>query len=166
MYRPERLYELDRRSELHRSVVLLSGDDPAASGSCDEHIARVQVADIDNSSGCDGYRDYSAISTTVVFPLAYPLIVTNGVTYHNSTCSVWVDWNQDKIFEDTPPELLGRPAVGRSPQRTSFRSPFRRQRCRGTPGCVFEFVAHTRIPISVHAVQQGLARWRITPCWW
>jgi hypothetical protein len=79
----------------------------AASGGCDEHIARVQLGDIDNAGGCAEYADYTALSATVLFGLEYPITVTNGVAYLADVCSIWVDWNQDWVFDDAAPELIG-----------------------------------------------------------
>ncbi len=78
-----------------------------ASGGCDEYIQRVQIGDIDNSSGCDQYADNTTISTIVVFGVDYPITVTNGTPYSADVCSIWVDWNQDRAFEDVGPEWIG-----------------------------------------------------------
>ena len=78
-----------------------------SSGGCDEYIRRVQMGDIDNSSGCDQYDDYTDIWTTVIYGLEYPITVTNGTPYDGDVCSIWVDWNQDTIFDDAAPELIG-----------------------------------------------------------
>jgi hypothetical protein len=82
------------------------------SGGCDEYIARVQMGDIDNSSGCDQYADYTATYALTVVPgTDYPITVTNGTAYSADVCAIWVDWNQDKTFEDSGPEWIG-DAVG------------------------------------------------------
>ncbi|MBN1338471.1 MAG: hypothetical protein JXA03_04060 [Bacteroidales bacterium] len=86
-----------------------------ASGGCDEHISRVQLGDIDNTSGCDGYRDYTNISTDLPLNAAYNLTVTNGVTsYPSDQCGVWVDWNRDNDFTDAGEALTvtGTPGIG------------------------------------------------------
>jgi len=78
-----------------------------ASGGCMEHIARVQIGDIDNPSICEGYGDYTTMWTMVIPGLDYPLTVTNGRPHPMDTCSVWVDWNRDKTFEDEGDEWIG-----------------------------------------------------------
>jgi hypothetical protein len=86
-----------------------------ASGGCDEYISNVLVGDINNSSGCDGYADYTALSTKMVIDDAYPITVTNGnPIYLQDQCGIWVDWNQDSDFDD-PCEAIqvsGTPGVG------------------------------------------------------
>jgi len=73
----------------------------SASGGCVEHISRVEVGSIDNSSGCDGYADYTAISTEMQIGQDYGITVTNGDPYQGQDyCGIWVDWNQDKDFAD------------------------------------------------------------------
>lgn len=73
----------------------------ASGGTCDEFISRVQIGDIDNSSACNNYEDWTALSTLVYQGLSYNLTVTNGPpTYGSDQCGVWVDWNQDKDFVD------------------------------------------------------------------
>jgi hypothetical protein len=78
-----------------------------ASGGCDEYITRVEINDIDNVSGCDQYHDYTALATTVLLGTEYPITVTNGIPYSTDVCSIWVDWNQDGVFDDGGPECVG-----------------------------------------------------------
>ncbi len=69
-----------------------------ASGGCDEYISRVVVGTIDNSSACDGYADYTAMSTDVDPAGSYPISIENGNGYYNDICAVWVDWNNNFVF--------------------------------------------------------------------
>ena len=73
----------------------------SASGGCDEYISQVVVGDINNSSGCDGYADYTTISTDMTIGTGYAITVTNGNTWTGDECDVYVDWNQDEDFADT-----------------------------------------------------------------
>jgi hypothetical protein len=70
-----------------------------ASGGCDEYIANVTVGSINNSTGCDGYGDYTALSTNMVIGMGYPITITLGGAWASDWGAVWVDWNQDKIFD-------------------------------------------------------------------
>jgi hypothetical protein len=71
-----------------------------ASGFCDEYISNVTVGTINNSSGCSAsYDDYTGISTTMNIGVGYPITVTNGLPYASDQCGIWVDWNQNQIFE-------------------------------------------------------------------
>lgn len=82
---------------------------------CDEYISNVQVGDINNSSGCSNYADYTALSTEMIVGGAYPITVTNGrPVYSVDQCGIWVDWNHDGDFDD-PCEAItvsGTPGVG------------------------------------------------------
>jgi hypothetical protein len=72
----------------------------SADGFCDEYISRVELWDIDNSSGCSSsYDDYTAISTTLIKTVSYDIKVTNGLAYSGDQCGVWVDWDQNLCFD-------------------------------------------------------------------
>jgi len=71
----------------------------AASGGCDEYISQVQIGTIDNSSDCTEYGDYTAISTDVEVGGSYAITVTNGSGYSSDQCGVWIDWNDDVVFD-------------------------------------------------------------------
>jgi len=68
----------------------------------DEFIQRVQFNTIDNNSGSNGgYADFTSISTTVSKGTAYTITVTptwTGTIY-NEGYSVWIDYDQDEVFE-------------------------------------------------------------------
>ncbi|MCF8366017.1 MAG: hypothetical protein K9H16_09560, partial [Bacteroidales bacterium] len=86
-----------------------------ASGGCDEYISRVQLGDIDNSSDCDGYVDYTSIySTDLPINVSQTLTVTNGTPYSADQCGVWVDWNRDGDFSDASETIAvsGNPGYG------------------------------------------------------
>jgi len=86
----------------------------AASGGCDEHISNVTVGTINNASACDGYADYTAISTDMQIGSSYPITIENGNGYSSDQCRVWVDWNQDLDFDDAGEAftMTGSPGVG------------------------------------------------------
>jgi hypothetical protein len=71
-----------------------------ASGGCDEYIGRVEVGTIDWTSGCDGYGDFTAQSTTMQRGTGYGITVTLTDGYLEDQCAVWVDWNQDAEFDE------------------------------------------------------------------
>jgi hypothetical protein len=72
-----------------------------ASGGCSEHIARVEVGDIDNTSACDGYADYTDLCTEMAIGSEYDITVTVGDPYDDQDQGgMWVDWNRDGDFED------------------------------------------------------------------
>ncbi|MCD4698800.1 MAG: T9SS type A sorting domain-containing protein, partial [Bacteroidales bacterium] len=71
-----------------------------ASGGCDEYISNVTLGDINNSSACDGYADYTDLSTNLNPEETYDITVVNGTYYSTDDLGVWIDWNQDQDFDD------------------------------------------------------------------
>ena len=65
----------------------------------DEYISRVQLSDIDNTSGASGsgYNDFTSISTDLAKGSSYTITITptwTGTVY-NEAYSVWIDYNQE-----------------------------------------------------------------------
>jgi len=79
-----------------------------------EFIYRVQVGSIDNTSGGDGYMDYTDLSTQMKPGESYEITVENGPNqYMEDQCGIWVDWNQNENFEDDDPvNISGNPGFG------------------------------------------------------
>ena len=87
----------------------------ATSTTCDEYISRVQLGTIDNSSGCNNYRDYTNLSTNIPLNAIQTLTVTNGnLNYPTDQCGVWIDWNKDNDFADANEIITvsGTPGIG------------------------------------------------------
>jgi hypothetical protein len=84
-----------------------------ASGGCGggfpggEYISDVTVGSINNTgTSCDGYADYTSLSTTMETGTDYPITVVNGDGWlWEETCGIWVDWNQDEDFDDAGEEI-------------------------------------------------------------
>jgi hypothetical protein len=86
-----------------------------ASGGCDEFISNVTFGDINKTSSCDGYADYTNLSTILSSGQSYPISITNGNTnYPSDQCGIWIDWNQDQDFNDAGESITvsGTPGVG------------------------------------------------------
>ena len=64
------------------------------------NIARVQFADLDNSSGDnDGYADFSALSATVQPGSSNGITLDpNGPFFLRYRWNAWIDWNNDGTF--------------------------------------------------------------------
>jgi hypothetical protein len=79
-----------------------------------EYISRVLVGSINNSTGSSGYADYTSLSTTMDIGTGYPITVNNGRPYSSDGCAIWVDWNQDKDFDDAGETISvsGSPGIG------------------------------------------------------
>ncbi len=71
-----------------------------ASGGCDEFIENVTIGTINNTSDCDEYADYTALTTDVGTGGGYPISITVGNSYSADKGAVWVDWNVDGDFDD------------------------------------------------------------------
>ncbi len=87
------------------SITVLAGEGElaycSASGGCDEYISNVTVGDINNTTVCDNYGDYTALSTDMEVGGSYPISVTIGNAYSADQGAVWIDWNQDFVFDVT-----------------------------------------------------------------
>jgi len=80
-----------------------------------DYISRVQVGDIDNTSGCDNYGDYTSLSTSMEIGESYPIQVDNYNAWdEQDQCGIWVDWNQDLDFYDAGETIAvsGTPGYG------------------------------------------------------
>jgi len=83
----------------------------AASGGCDEFISRVVFATIDNSSACNEYEDFTSISTSLTMNETYSIYVLVGPpAYSGDQVSVWIDYDQNGIF-DEPVIILTSPGT-------------------------------------------------------
>jgi len=83
-----------------------------ASGGGDEYISGVVIGTIDNSTGEDGYSDYTNLSTEIKTGEPLLLTVTNGNSYSSDQCGVWIDWDQNGVFDDEPVIVSGTPGDG------------------------------------------------------
>ena len=73
----------------------------------------MEVGDISNATGSNGYGDYTSMSTTMEVGESYELTVTNGNTnWPTDQCGAWIDWNQNGEFDDGLIEFSGSPGVG------------------------------------------------------
>ncbi|MCK4340592.1 MAG: hypothetical protein KAY37_02565 [Phycisphaerae bacterium] len=83
-------------------------------GGCEEHISNVLVGDIDNSSACDGYADFTVLSTNMWPRRESEITVTNGEPHDGDQCGMWVDWNGDYDFDDANETIVvnGTPGLG------------------------------------------------------
>jgi uncharacterized protein (TIGR02145 family) len=65
-----------------------------------EYIANVSMGMIDHSSGWQGWTaDYTDLFTNINIGLPQEIVVTIGNVWPNDDVFVWVDWNDDCMFE-------------------------------------------------------------------
>ena len=72
----------------------------------DDHINFVQLStdtgNIENNTICDnGYGDYSHIVAPVTAGNPYTIILTRSNTNDLATAGGWIDWNNNKVFEES-----------------------------------------------------------------
>ncbi len=79
----------------------------AAEGGGDEYISGVQLGSINNqSTGADGYHNYTSMSTDIAVGNTYSITITNGNSYTSDDLGIWIDWNQDGDFDDTDENVV------------------------------------------------------------
>ncbi len=92
----------------------------------DEYIGRVQLGTINNSStGNNGYTDFTSISTDLTKGASSTIIVTptwTGTAYPEGI-AVWIDFNNDKDFDDAGELVYSRAASTATPASGSFTPP-------------------------------------------
>lgn len=78
-----------------------------ASANTNEYISGVTLGSINNSSGCSSYTSYTSQSTTVTKGSSYTVTVlpsiigqTGTTAYQGDEIAVWIDWNDNLIFDD------------------------------------------------------------------
>lgn len=83
-------------------------------GGCGESIMRVRFREVDNISECNGYEDFTSLSTLVTRGQSFTITVNNSTSiYPEDLCGIWVDWNQDENFtNDAPITVNGSPGPG------------------------------------------------------
>ncbi len=92
----------------------------------DEYIGRVQLGTINNTStGNNGYTDFTSISTDLTKGTSATIIVTptwTGSAYPEGF-AVWIDYNNDKDFDDSGELVYSRAASTATPASGSFTPP-------------------------------------------
>ena len=96
-----------------------------ASGGCVEYISGVQVGSINNTgTSCSGgYADYTALSTNMEIGKSYTITVTNGFPSSLDRCGIWIDWNQDKDFDDAGEAITVNGTPGGGPYTATITPP-------------------------------------------
>ncbi|RBL89381.1 M43 family zinc metalloprotease [Chitinophaga flava] len=76
-------------------------------------ITRVRLANLDNSSQWDGYRDFTAQSANVAAGQSYQLQINLAIEYWpDISVAAWIDWNGDKQLNDTTEKVFVRRGSG------------------------------------------------------
>jgi hypothetical protein len=92
----------------------------------DESIGRVQLGTINNpSSGGTGYTDFTSLTTDLSKSSAYTITVTpawTGTAYAEGY-AVWIDYNNDKDFDDAGELVWSKTAATATPASGTFTVP-------------------------------------------
>ncbi|MGB0888345.1 MAG: GEVED domain-containing protein, partial [Vicingaceae bacterium] len=81
------------------------------SNSGSEYITNVTLGTINNTTGDDGYTDYTAMSASLARGASHNLSVAYSNNYSSDQVKVWVDFNQNYNFTD-PGEEFSLPNAG------------------------------------------------------
>jgi len=65
-----------------------------------QYFSHITFGDIDNSSGFDGYGDYTDLSTDIERDETYTLSVTIASPSTGDDIGVWIDFDHDGVFDD------------------------------------------------------------------
>ena len=80
----------------------------ATSTGCDEYISNVTLEEINNTSGCTNYGDYTSQIANLTKEQQYTVSITPRIVgnpepatlYPNDEIAVWIDFNDDGVFDD------------------------------------------------------------------
>ncbi len=71
-----------------------------AKGGGDEYIHMVSVGNLYNTSASDYYTDFTSLYSNINTSQSYPIEVLSKNAYNGDQCKVWVDWDQNGIFDE------------------------------------------------------------------
>lgn len=89
--------------------------DASSSRTSSENIENVTFGSIDNSTGSDGYADYTALSTDVYLGGAETISISYDENYSSDEVMAWIDWNQNNSFEADEKYEIGNGSGNNSP---------------------------------------------------
>jgi len=109
--------------EVEDYTIVVSAGYCAASGGCGQYISRVELADMDNPSGCDEYINYGAIVGSLTIGEEYPVTITIANGYDGNLGGLWIDWNGDFDFDDADEQIALSPDWGPGPYNATVIPP-------------------------------------------
>jgi hypothetical protein len=77
-----------------------------AIGGGDEYIHKVTIGNLFNTSACDYYSDFTSMYASIKSGQAYPIEIQSKNHYEGDQCKVWIDWDQNGIFDEDAILLL------------------------------------------------------------
>lgn len=87
--------------------------DASSNNATEEFISRFELNTINNSSGSQGYSDFTDISTTIETNLTYNFTIEPTWTGNIfvEAYAIWIDYNQDGFFNDTTERVFTQAAT-------------------------------------------------------
>ncbi len=76
-----------------------------AKGGGDEYIHEVTVGNLTNTSASDNYSNFSGMYVSMIASQSYPIEVRSKNPYKGDQCKVWIDWDQNGVFDEKAIEL-------------------------------------------------------------
>ncbi len=89
--------DADTSNDSTSVVVTKSTCQPSQNCSFGDGLTLFQFGTIDNASACEGYGDFTSMSTMLTLGATYTATFTTG--YGNQYVSIWVDFNDDFVFD-------------------------------------------------------------------
>ena len=83
-----------------------------AIGGGDEYIHAVKIGNLNNTSASNYYSDFTSMSAKIEASNSYPIEVKSNNPYEGDQCKIWIDWNQNGDFDETPIVLSDNEKLG------------------------------------------------------
>ncbi|MCW3465098.1 zinc-dependent metalloprotease [Chitinophaga nivalis] len=86
---------------------------PASTALNYNSITRVRLGNLDNNSLWDGYRNFTNLSANLTTGQSYQLTINLGIEYWpDISVAAWIDWNGDKVLNDTTEKIYVKRGTG------------------------------------------------------
>lgn len=89
-----------------------SFDYEKAIGGGDEYINIVRVSNLENRSASENYGDFKGVFANMTAGQAYPIEVVSVNHYNGDQCKVWIDWDQNGEYDESPIQLSDNMQLG------------------------------------------------------
>jgi len=109
--------DVDSNSSNDSSETVVVNNNCTPSFDCElgDGLQLFQLGDIDNTSGCEGYGDFTNLSTDLAPGETYDVTMTTG--WGNQFVRIWIDYNDDYTFTEEE-TILNNYVLGTDTQQT------------------------------------------------